>query len=118
MNTDDYTITSLAHYVISCDLTTKRYMAAGKSRGESPEALRGYVRQAQMQQLNLKRDVRACLAEGISTDGVRAQYVWGNVPSDIVHQVIAGLEAEHIRDRACLVKSQPTGGLRINGIDV
>lgn len=118
INYDDYAMSTLAHYVLSCDISTRNYMAHGKSRGETPEQLRRYVQQAQRLQLNLKRDVRNCLTGGIATEGVRAHYLHQLVPADIVHNTITLLEAEHARERACLAKPQPAGGMRFNGIDV
>ena len=103
INYDDYAMSTLAHYVLSCDISTRNYMAHGKSRGETPEQLRLYVRQAQRLQLNLKRDIRRCLTDGLPTNGMRAHYINQLVPADIVHNTITLLEAEYARERACLV---------------
>jgi hypothetical protein len=47
INIEEHALLSLAHYTLSCDLSFKRYMAAGRSRGETPEVLRQKVQYAQ-----------------------------------------------------------------------
>ena len=114
---EDHALLSLAHYTLSGDLSFKRYMAAGRSRGETSEVLRQKVQYAQRQQLRMKVDVQHCLQAGDSMDGVRAHYINQLVPPDIVSNTITRLQQKHARERACLVKPQPSG-LSVNGIDV